>query len=80
MAPNITSAPTGVLHEEDEEIIDTIGNDSKKLSSQVPEKRELKLVWRNILLFIYLHVAAVWGMYLMLTSAKLATVAFGKFY
>lgn len=76
MAPNITSAPTGVLHEEDEEIIDTIGNDSKKLPSQVPVKRELKLVWRNIILFVYLHIAAVYGMYLMLTSAKLATIAF----
>ncbi|XP_014279996.2 acyl-CoA Delta-9 desaturase isoform X1 [Halyomorpha halys] len=39
-----------------------------------PYKRSI--VWRNVLLFIYLHIAALYGLYLMFFSAKLATVAF----
>lgn len=31
------------------------------------------LVWRNIIAFIYLHLAAIYGLYLCLTSAKAST-------
>jgi stearoyl-CoA desaturase (delta-9 desaturase) len=74
MAPNI-SFPTGVLHETDDEIsaIDTPAEVTK------PDDRKLKLVWRNIILFAYLHLAALYGLWLMFTSAKLATSAYGKF-
>lgn len=45
-----------------------------------PVKKPYKrtIVWRNVLLFVYLHLAALYGLYLMLFSAKLATVAFGN--
>ncbi|KAL1123029.1 hypothetical protein AAG570_002117 [Ranatra chinensis] len=33
------------------------------------------VVWRNVIMFGYLHLAAVYGMYLALTSAKLLTSA-----
>lgn len=79
MAPNVTSAPTGVLHEDDAEIIETsVAPEIKKLSN-VPEERKLQLVWRNILLFAYLHGAAVYGIYLVFTSTKIATILYGKF-
>uniref|UniRef100_A0A1B0C1T4 Uncharacterized protein n=1 Tax=Glossina palpalis gambiensis TaxID=67801 RepID=A0A1B0C1T4_9MUSC len=40
------------------------------------EKGKLKLVWRNIVAFGYLHVAALYGAYLMFTSAKWQTMVF----
>lgn len=79
MAPNITSAPTGVLFEDDAApSIDTLKQQT------VPEKKPSKpytrqIVWRNVLLFIYLHGAALYGAYLMVTSAKLLTVVWGMY-
>lgn len=37
------------------------------------------IVWRNVVLFGYLHLAALYGVFLMFTSAKIATTIFGKF-
>lgn len=74
MAPNISVA-TGVLHEHDEEVIAT---DVPKEVVE-PEKRKPQLVWRNIILFVYLHLAALYGIYLMFTSARIYTSLFGKF-
>lgn len=68
---------TGVLFEYDAETVDGgLVKDIEKLKKA--EKRKLKLVWRNIIAFGYLHMAAVYGAYLMFTSAKWQTIAFGK--
>lgn len=74
MAPNVLSAPTGVLHEHEDEIISTIipSNNEK------PAPRKLQLVWRNIIIFVYLHVVAAYGFYLMLTSARIYTSIYCK--
>lgn len=70
-------AATGVLFEHDAETVDGgLAKDIEKLKKA--EKRKLKLVWRNIIAFGYLHLAAVYGAYLMFTSAKWQTIAFGK--
>jgi len=37
------------------------------------------IVWRNVMLFGYLHLAALYGVLLMFTSAKIATTIFGMF-
>lgn len=69
MAPNV-SLPTGVLHECDDEVsTHVIAEEFEK-----PSDRKLQLVWRNIILFIYLHIVAVYGFYLCFTSAKWLTV------
>ncbi|KAK4002430.1 hypothetical protein OUZ56_004258 [Daphnia magna] len=34
----------------------------------------VQIVWRNVLIFIYLHVAALYGFYLCFTAAKLPTL------
>lgn len=76
MPPNATNEITGVLNEDDAETFD--GGLSKDIEPlKKAEKRKLKLVWRNILLFGYLHLAALYGAWLCLTSAKWATVFFG---
>lgn len=71
----LTEAATGVLFEQDAETIDGgLVKDIEKLKKA--EKRKLKLVWRNIIAFGYLHAAALYGAYLIFTSAKWQTIAF----
>jgi len=76
MAPNISnvSVPTGVLHETDDEVspVHTPASVNEK-----QEKRPLQLVWRNIILFVYLHLGAVYGLYLMFVSARIYTSIWG---
>lgn len=84
MPPNATSnVPiTGVLNENDAETNDGglafKENPETVNIPQTQEKFKTVLVWRNIILFFYLHVAGFYGLYLMLTSAKLYTAAFGR--
>ncbi|KAK9743777.1 Fatty acid desaturase [Popillia japonica] len=58
--------PTGVLLETDEETT-TVQNE------EVDEPREYQLVWRNIILYIYLHISFFYAFYLIFNSAKLLT-------
>ncbi|EDX13199.1 acyl-CoA Delta-9 desaturase isoform X1 [Drosophila simulans] len=63
---------TGVLFECDVETTD--GGLVKDITvMKKAEKRRLKLVWRNIIAFGYLHLAALYGAYLMVASAKWQT-------
>lgn len=76
MAPNI-STPTGVLFEDDS--VDNLAipevESFEGHPKLVPDKDfKLKIVWRNVILFAYLHVAALYGAYLMLFSASWPTV------
>lgn len=64
---------SGVLDEND---VETIDGGLKTQATGHAKRRHLKLVWRNILLFAYLHFAAVYGLWLMLTSAKWTTGIF----
>lgn len=73
MAPNVVME-TGVLNEFDQEVVGT--SDSQHT---VQEKREYQLVWRNILLFVYLHLSALYGVYLMFAGAKIQTTLMALF-
>jgi hypothetical protein len=47
-----------------------------------PESRDSELqqvVWRNVILFLYAHLAALYGLYLTFTKAKFLTVLWGKY-
>lgn len=68
---------SGVLDEND---VETVDGGLKAQAKGHAKRRHLKLVWRNIILFAYLHFAAVYGLYLMLSSAKWSTCIFGKCY
>lgn len=78
MPPNATSVATGVLNEEDAETIDG-GLMVDVVQLKKAEPRKLRIVWRNVILFGYLHAAALYGLWLAITSAMWPTIAFGKF-
>lgn len=80
MPTNATSIEecTGVLNESDSETID--GGLNKNVTKLKHAKhRKFNLVWFNVLEYIYIHVAAVYGAYLMVTSASIYTTLFGKY-
>lgn len=81
MPPNATSVVecTGVLNECDAETIDG-GLDKNIVELKHANNRKLKLVWRNIILFGYVHLAAVYGVYLILVSARFYTSLFGNYH
>lgn len=66
------TAETGVLQETDDQEV-TIKHDC---NAKLPP-REYKLVWRNIILYIYLHVSALYGLYAIFASANWRTALFG---
>ncbi|XP_049775504.1 acyl-CoA Delta-9 desaturase-like [Schistocerca cancellata] len=75
MAPNITSTPTGVPYGNsilESKQMDLNEGEEKK---PAPEYKR-QIVWRNVLLFAYLHFAALYGAYLMFSSAKILTSIF----
>jgi hypothetical protein len=47
---------------------------------ELTAKREVKrqIVWRNAIGFLFLHLAALYGLYASVTSAKLLTLVYGK--
>lgn len=75
MAPNAADV-NGVLFESDAATPDMALGTAPIMKA---DKQPLKYVWRNIILFAYLHLAAVYGGYLFLFKAKWLTCIFGKF-
>ena len=68
-------------NEEEEEIRSIIEekqdiNDKSAESSK--EDYRLQIVWRNVAIMAYLHMAALYGLYLCFTSAQFKTVVAGK--
>lgn len=74
MAPNVADA-NGVLFESDAATPDLA---LATTPVQKADNNPKQLVWRNIILFAYLHLAALYGGYLFLVSAKWQTDIFGK--
>lgn len=74
MAPNASDV-NGVLFESDAATPDMALPTPPR---QQADSRSKQLVWRNIILFAYLHLAALYGGYLFLFSAKWQTDVFGK--
>ncbi|XP_076673437.1 acyl-CoA Delta-9 desaturase-like isoform X1 [Andrena cerasifolii] len=69
MAPYVTSTMTGVLFEGDT-IEENVAMETPK------EKYERRVIWKAVASLMYLHLAALYGVYLMFTSANLMTTAF----
>jgi hypothetical protein len=81
--------PTGVLFEEED--VDmaatlkintppaeaaTATPSGKSDAAQKPYRLQIR--WRNVILLGYLHLAAIYGLYLAVASAKLLTVIYGN--
>ena len=65
-----------VIEDEDDLLPSTDSIAESKESPTNPPGREY--VWRNIIFFIYLHVGAVYGLYLALTKASWFTLFWCK--
>ncbi|KAK6626532.1 hypothetical protein RUM44_009005 [Polyplax serrata] len=80
MAPNLVSTvPTGVLYDDETKVSDrkTKPIEAVRGKAEITDKKPpMQIVWRNAILFAYLHVAAIYGLYLAITSAKFYTDIF----
>lgn len=64
--------PTGALEECDDILTDKIPENIYE-----PDDRPLEIVWRNVAVFVVLHLIALYGLFYVFTSAKLATTIYG---
>lgn len=68
---------TGVLDEADCETTDGgLNNNIVKLKHA--HNRSFKLVWESVITIGLFHLGAIYGVYLMITSARIYTGIFGK--
>lgn len=51
---------------------------SPQEDSTTQKEQPLQIVWRNVLIFVYLHAAAVYGFYLCFVAAKWSTLLWCK--
>lgn len=49
-------------------------------ASDKKEQYKREIVWRNVLIFIYIHIGGLYGLYLLIFEADLRTFLFGKFF
>jgi stearoyl-CoA desaturase (delta-9 desaturase) len=58
-----------------------ISNGKSEKYSELTESTHpyiMEIIWRNVLVFIGLHVGALYGLLLFLTAAKVATLVWGE--
>ncbi|XP_052739572.1 acyl-CoA Delta-9 desaturase-like [Bicyclus anynana] len=66
-----------LLETEMSRIYERSSNENEELKApHVSEKREWDIVWRNVIIFISLHLGAIYGTFLLFTQAKWATRIF----
>ncbi len=53
-------------------------DNSREIVSEVKEKYVMKIIWGRVLTFSVIHLSAIYGAYLCLTSGKLETFVFGE--
>ncbi|XP_050306599.1 acyl-CoA Delta-9 desaturase-like [Anthonomus grandis grandis] len=68
----IADLSTGPLNEFDDITTDKIPQEAYQ-----PDDRPAQIVWRNVAVFVALHLIALYGLYNCFTSAKWATVGYG---
>ena len=86
MGPRVLVGQTGVLYEDEpvDEVIAPKEPDQKPQSQPEPQPQssepvECRWVWRNIIIFALLHLAAIYGAFLVLARAKLWTNIWGRY-
>jgi stearoyl-CoA desaturase (delta-9 desaturase) len=75
MPPNVTSSRTEVLYTPET----TLNSSSEKRDGveKPARKYRTEIVWPNVVGHFYLNMAALYGVYLIFSSAKLLTVVWG---
>jgi hypothetical protein len=60
------------------------GTDRKYATNEIAESSDSKfwgqIVWRNVLIFLYVHFAALYGLYLAFTKIKGLTILWGEYF
>lgn len=79
MAPNLFGSSATLLLEASQQGIPQEKPSVTKTETPVlksksgKQKYKWQIVWRNVIAFVYIHAAAVYGLYLVFTSAKFAS-------
>lgn len=88
MAPNLFGSSATLFLEATQQNVSQKKPTSEKaatqqLSSQKAQNAKSKyqwnIVWRNVIAFVYLHLGALYGLYLLLVAAKAYTFIWGMF-
>lgn len=87
MAPNLDDKDTAFWQENSAVPVQIISKSTtlpQVLQPAVPESKTTpqyrwQIVWRNVAIFIYLHAAAIYGLYIGLGKAKWQTNIFCKY-
>lgn len=69
---------TGVLNEDDAETNDG-GLNKNVVDLKYANEWNMKLIWGRIISIALFHLGAIYGLYLLITSAKIHTAIFGNF-
>jgi stearoyl-CoA desaturase (delta-9 desaturase) len=77
MAPNVTTSLAEVSRTPDTALLSS--NDLRKDATKPCLKYRREIVWPNVVVHAYLNLAALYGAYLMLTSAKVLTGIWGRY-
>jgi stearoyl-CoA desaturase (delta-9 desaturase) len=60
----------------------TINEDDLAITASTNEEDaqpiKIQIVWKNVVIYIYFHIAALYGIYLCFASAKWATIPWGN--
>ena len=74
MSPPHVSGPNGMLENEP-----LNGNLNNQNESKMPEKEfKTEIVWKNVMIFVFLHLGAFYGLYLSVFYAQWTTILIGK--
>lgn len=73
----VTDDVTGVLYEDDPEVITAESNQSAEYKKDAKAYKQ-DIIWGRVAFFTYLHSIAVYGLYLAITAAQWKTIIFGN--
>lgn len=82
MAPNLFGNSATLFYEASQKEISKpksvaiTGTYTEKLKNS---QYRWKIVWRNVIAFVYLHIGALYGFYLFFTGAKFLTLIWSKY-
>ena len=85
MAPNLFGSSATLLLEASQQGLSQEKQNVPKLEPSLSkvksdeQKYKWHIVWRNVIAFVYIHAAAVYGLYLVFTSAKFVSFITGEF-